>query len=183
MTRTVSVPTNPSHTKAIEAYRTGQHGDALRLLETATAEARRSGDRAAEALALNDLGVVSQEMRRYDDALRHFEAAMAIFGALGDERARAQTLGNLGTLLGEMRKPRDAAARLEQSAEIFTRLGDKANAALTLKWLSRAHMQSGNFLEAIFAYERALARLEPLPPHLALLRRFLQIPIRILQRG
>ena len=179
----MSLPGNPTHSRAIEAYRAGQHGDALRLLESAAAEARRRGDRAAEALALNDLGVVAQNLRRYPEAQRHFEAALALFDAPGDERARAQTLGNLGTLLGEIHRPREAAAKLEQASELFTRLGDNAGASLTLKWLSRTHMQRGSFLEAIFAYERALARMEPLPPHLALLRRFLRIPMTILQRG
>ncbi|MBI5879302.1 MAG: tetratricopeptide repeat protein [Chloroflexi bacterium] len=177
-----NLPANPNHARAIEAYRAARYDEALRLLNTARAEAQASGDSAAEARALNDLGVVNQHMGKRDEARVQFEAAIALFAQAGNEHARAQALGNTGTLLGEMRNPRDAAARLEQAQEIFTRLGDKQNAALTLKWLSRMYMQNWNFVEAIFAYERALARLEPLPPGQALLRRFLQIPIRILQR-
>jgi tetratricopeptide (TPR) repeat protein len=178
----MNVPANPNHARALEAYRAARYDDALRLLAMARDEARKAANRAAEAESLNDLGVVLQKLKKRDEARKQFEAALAIFAQTGDERGRAQALGNLGTLLGEMHRKREAVASLEQAQEIFTRLGDRQNAALTLKWLSRAHMQNWNPIEAIFAYERALARLEPLPPAQALLRRFLQIPMRLLQR-
>ncbi len=178
----MNTPANHNHARALEAYHAAQYDEALRLLATARDEARSADDCDAEAQALNDLGVVNQKLAKRDEARQQFDAAIALFAQTGDERGRAQALGNLGTLLGEMRQTREAVTRLEQAQDLFTQLGDKQNAALTLKWLSRAHMQNWNFLEAIFAYERALARLEPLPPAQALLRRFLQIPMRILQR-
>ncbi len=178
----MSIPTSPAHVTAIEAFRAGQYEVSLRLLTTACDEARSAANRDAEAQALNDLGVISQKLKKRGEARKQFEAAIALFAQTGDERGRAQALGNLGTLLGEIRRPREAVAQLEQAQDIFTQIGDKQNAALTLKWLSRAHMQNWNPIEAIFAYERALARLEPLPLGQALLRRFLQIPMRILQR-
>ena len=92
-------------------------------------------------------------------------------------------MGNLGTLLADMGNYRDAEIRLEQSAELFHRVGDAQNESLTLKWLSRTHLRHLDFLGAIFAYDRALARLEPLPPEQQMLRRILQVPLRILMRG
>ena len=58
--------------------------------------------------------------------------------------------------------PTSLPSYLEQAAEVFHRLSDRQNEALTLKWLSRVHLRHWDFLGAIFAYERALARLEPL---------------------
>lgn len=176
----MNLPANPNHARALDAYRASNYAEAARLLATARDEAHRAGNRGAEAQALNDLGVVNQKLAKREDARKQFEAAVAMFAQIDDEHGRAQALGNLGTLLGDMHRKREAVASLEQAQELFTRLGDKQNAALTLKWLSRAHMQNWNPIEAIFAYERALARLEPLPPAQALLRRFLQIPMRML---
>jgi tetratricopeptide (TPR) repeat protein len=91
-------------------------------------------------------------------------------------------MGNLGTLLAAQGKYQEAEIRMEQAAEIFHKLRDYQSEALTLKWLSRMHMQHRDLFGAIFAYERALARLEPLPPPQALLRKLLQIPLRMLNR-
>ena len=176
-------PSSPSHQKGIELFRAGQYDEARRAFEEARAEAQRADDRQAEGQALNDLGAAYQKLRQHDQARQSFEAAIRLFADLGDDRRRAQAMGNLGTLLGEMKKHREAIIRLEQAADVFTRIGDKQSAALTLKWLSRTYLQNWDFLEAIFAYERALARLEPLPPDQALLRKLLQIPMRILSRG
>ncbi|MCA1555034.1 MAG: hypothetical protein LC737_11735 [Chloroflexi bacterium] len=82
-----------------------------------------------------------------------------------------------------MRYFREAEARLEQAALLFHHAGELQDESLTLKWLSRVHMQRGDVFGALCAYERALARLEPLPVPYNLLRRFLQIPLRLIARG
>jgi tetratricopeptide (TPR) repeat protein len=135
------------------------------------------------AEAANDLGVTYQQLKQYEMARKNLDTAISLFAELNDDVKRAQAMGNLGTLLAEMGKYREADMRLEQSAEVFHRLGDRQNESLTLKWLSRVHLKHWDFLGAIFAYERALERLEPLSPEQKLLRRILQIPMRILSRG
>ena len=176
-------PATDPHTQGVALFRAGQLDEARRAFETALAEAQATQNTVAVAEATNDLGVTLQKLKQRDDVRKQFETAIALFAELGDDQKRAQVLGNLGTLLADMKKFRDAEIRLEQAAEIFRRLGDQQNESLSLKWLSRAHLQHGDFLGAIFAYERALARLEPLPPDQALLRKILQIPLRILARG
>ncbi len=171
------------HAQGLALFRAGRLEEARRAFESARLAAQNEHDVRGEAEAINDLGVVCQKLKQRDSAKQNFETAIALFARIDDDSRRAQALGNLGTLLAELKKFREAEMRLEQAAEIFHRYGDKQNEALTLKWLSRTHMQQGDFLGAIFAYERALARLEPLPLAQKLLRKFLQIPLRILMRG
>lgn len=176
-------PTSDPHGQGVALFRAGQLAEARRAFESALADAQAAQNKLGMAEASNDLGVTLQKLQQRDGARKNFETAITLFAELNDDTRRARALGNLGTLLADMKKFRDAEIRLEQAAEIFRRVGDQQSESLTLKWLSRAHLKHGDFLGAIFAYERALARLEPLPPSQALLRKFLQIPLRILSRG
>ncbi|MBI1800229.1 MAG: tetratricopeptide repeat protein [Chloroflexi bacterium] len=178
-----SSPSSDLHAEGSAHYRAGRLHDARRAFEAALTGARASGNLAAEAEAANNLGVVFQKLKRRAEAHQQFETSVALFVQVGDAPRRAQALGNLGTLLADMRKFKEAEARLAQSAEIFHQQGDRPSEALTLKWLSRTHMQHLDFFGAISAYERALARLEPLPAGQRLLRAFLQIPLRLLAHG
>jgi tetratricopeptide (TPR) repeat protein len=171
------------HVQGLAQFRAGQYEEARRTFETARDQAQTAHDKQALAAAVNDLGVTYQQLKQYDAARTSLETAIGLFAELNDDVKRGQAMGNLGTLLADMGNYREADMRLEQSAEVFHRLGDKQNESLTLKWLSRVHLKQWDFLGAIFAYERALARLEPLPPNQQLVRRILQIPLRILSRG
>ncbi len=170
------------HAQGVTYFRAGQLEQAKQAFESAWSGAQSANDKRSSAEAANDLGVTLQKLKRRDQAKRQFETAVALFTELGDEQRRAQSLGNLGTLLGDMRQHREAEARLEQAAGLFHHAGDLRSEALTLKWLSRVHMQHGDIFGAILAYERALARLEPLPLSQKLLRRLLQIPLRMIAR-
>ena len=179
--------TNASETSARERglaqFRAGQYQAALQTFEKLRAQAAAAHDALALAEATNDLGVTYQALKQNERAKTNLENAISQFAALNDDVKRGQAMGNLGTLLAEMGKYRESEIRLEQAAEIFHNAGDAQNESLTLKWLSRTHLKHWDFLGAIFAYDRALARLEPLPPEQQMLRRILQIPLRIMMRG
>ena len=172
-----------AHERGLAYFRAAQYPEALKELERAAATSAAVGDKQTSAETANDLGATLQKLKKRDGARKQFETALTLFTELGDDNRRAQAMGNLGTLLADMKKYRDSEIRLEQAAEIFHRLGDMQSEAFTLKWLSRVHLRQWDFLGAIFAYERALARLEPLPPDQKLLRQIFQIPLRILSRG
>ena len=166
----------------VQHFRAGQLDDARKAFESARTVAHGADNKLGEAQALNDLGVVCQKLKLSEIARQHFDNAVHLFAEIGDDVKRAQALGNLGTLLAEQGKYQEAEIRMEQAAEIFHKLRDFQSESLTLKWLSRMHMQNRDLFGALFAYERALARLEPLPPQQALLRKLLQIPLRMLNR-
>jgi tetratricopeptide (TPR) repeat protein len=172
-----------SHERGVAYFRAGQYPAALKELERAAAASAAAGDKRTLAETANDLGATLQKLKQREAARKQFESALALFAELADDNKRAQALGNLGTLLADMKKYREAERTLEQAAELFHRLGEMGNEAFTLKWLSRVHLRQWDLLGALFAYERALARLEPLPPDQKMLRRLFQIPLRILSRG
>src|SRR5712692_1579850 len=152
--QTMSSPsiTPDSHTQGLAYFHAGQLADARRAFESAWEAAERAQNQIGMAEAANDLGVTCQKLNQREAAQQNFETAIALFATLGDDARRAQALGNLGTLLGDMKKFREAEARLEQAAAIFRTLGDRQSESLTLKWLSRTHMQHFDFFGALFAY-------------------------------
>jgi len=180
---TTNPPIPGLHDQCLAQFRAGQYQAALHTFETARDQAQAAQDKVGLAEAANDLGVTYQQLKQRDAARKSLDTAISLFTELNDDVKRAQAMGNLGTLLADMGNYRDAEIRLEQSAELFHRVVDAQNESLTLKWLSRTHLRHLDFLGAIFAYDRALARLEPLPPEQQMLRRILQVPLRILMRG
>lgn len=180
---TTNPPVSGLREQGLAQFRAKQYQAALQTFEKVRDQAQAAQDKSAMAEAANDLGVTYQELKQRDAARKSLDTAISLFGELNDDVKRAQAMGNLGTLLADMGQYREAEIRLEQAAEIFHRANDAQNESLTLKWLSRTHLRHWDFLGAIFAYDRALARLDPLSPEQQMLRRILQVPLRILMRG
>ena len=59
--------------------------------------ARRLDDRPREGIALNNLGAVLREVRRFDEAITACKDAVAIFRDTGDRSGVANALNNLGS--------------------------------------------------------------------------------------
>src|SRR5207245_1488600 len=74
----------------------GHFPEALTVFRHALDAARRTGDRAAEATALSQIGIVDGEQGRYQQAADHHRQALALFRAAGDRAGEARMLGNIG---------------------------------------------------------------------------------------
>jgi DNA-binding SARP family transcriptional activator/tetratricopeptide (TPR) repeat protein len=105
--------------------------------EIGLASARRCGDRSAEALMLNSLGMAHYYPRRFAEAQGCFERALAIWRELGDARGQASVTNNLGNLLLETRQLPDAIAHYEQALVLYGPIGHDAGTTLTN--LAEAH--------------------------------------------
>jgi DNA-binding CsgD family transcriptional regulator len=100
------------------------YGAALQFAEQALALARATGDRLREGLALNRLGNVLTNLRRFDEGRALHEDALVIFEAERDRWGSADSLDLIGMaryLAGEVIEAREAFGR---AAAIFTELGD-----------------------------------------------------------
>jgi uncharacterized protein HemY len=67
--------------------------------------ARRSGDLAAEARALNGLGGIAMMKGRFGHAAGHFQAALERYGQCGDSEGEARVLHNLGVRASAAQRP------------------------------------------------------------------------------
>lgn len=113
-------------------YASRDYPVARRLAEEALALAQTGQDRRREALALNRLGNVLTNLRRFDEGRALHEDALRCFDDLGDRWGHADSWDLIGMtryLAGEAAEARDAFGR---AAAMFAELGDTAREASAL---------------------------------------------------
>jgi tetratricopeptide (TPR) repeat protein len=129
---------------------------ALQRHAVAVQAARRLGDRAALAGALNDLGIVrwlADDPAGSDQVLQE---ALAIYRDLGDRLGEANALTNLGHVRQLSDDHPAAADAQEQALAIYRDLGDRLGEANALAALGIVRRQTADFPAAVEALELAL---------------------------
>jgi DNA-binding SARP family transcriptional activator/tetratricopeptide (TPR) repeat protein len=135
----------------------GHIPEALIVFQHALGAARRTGDRVAEAAALQQIGSVDWQQGRLPQAADRYREALGLFRAAGDRPGEARALGTLGlaeTQLGRY----EAAARHQHEAMVISRdLGDRFGEARALGNLGQAWQRQGRYQEAAACQQDALA--------------------------
>jgi tetratricopeptide (TPR) repeat protein len=134
----------------------GHYAEAAAVHTQARRAAQLAGDRAAEAHALNSLGIVSGRLGRYQQGAGYLREALAMFRELDDHTGAARALGNLGS--GEWRQGRytEAARYHHQSLALFRQAGDELGEARALTDLGTLACRRGRYPEAASYHRRAL---------------------------
>jgi tetratricopeptide (TPR) repeat protein len=163
-------------------YRQGDMGKAQERLQQAYKVYQEQGNMNGLAETANDLGVLLTVLRRFSDAESWLRQAHRLFVEMQDYDGEAQTLGNLGSMYQSQGDLKEAAAHLQQAADRFHLVGDDERRADTLRALSIVRLRQFRFLQAVAAYDAALAcNSNPTAFH-RFLRRILSLPQRLLQR-
>jgi DNA-binding SARP family transcriptional activator len=119
--------------------------------------ARRMGDRAAEAQARNDLGVVWRLLGRYPEAIAHYRESLAISRELGDRYGEGASLNNLAVIHERQGRHDEAVACLRASLAIDRELGDRHGQSTSLNNLSYVYLQLGRNDQALTGARESLA--------------------------
>ncbi|MFD3947953.1 BTAD domain-containing putative transcriptional regulator [Streptomyces sp. NPDC058579] len=131
--------------------------DALALGGLALGAARRSGDKAAEARTLIDLGQVHFWWHGdYEEAAEHFRQALDLAREAGDQRVAASALAALGTVATRQRDYDRAYDHSAQSLALFRELGDRGGEARCLTDLGIVHERQGRYEDAHEHHRRSL---------------------------
>jgi tetratricopeptide (TPR) repeat protein len=102
---------------------TGRLDEARALAQRALELARQQGHRAAEARAINNLGIAAHFGGLHADAFRYYSAALAAYRALDDATGCAQLCNNLGVARFEVDDAAGALEILREGLELVTRAG------------------------------------------------------------
>lgn len=164
------------HAQAIKLYRDGSLNESIPLFEQARAAYLAQGEAAKAASVANDLGVVYYLAGRRDEARRILEDARAVFERMGEVAGQARALGNIAQVLNRAGDQAGAEEHYQHAAELFHHIGERALEYDTYRALSQMQLRRGRWLEALAAYDRALAA----KGGAGALRAFLQIPLRLL---
>nr|MDT0656933.1 tetratricopeptide repeat protein [Micromonospora sp. DSM 115978] len=110
----------------------GHPADAVAVHTEARHAAGSIADRAGEAGALVNLGVVHWQLGRYPVAAEHLEQALVLFRELGDGRGEARALGNLGMVFNALGAQEKAIEHHRRALGRFVEIGDRLGEANTL---------------------------------------------------
>lgn len=161
-------------------YHQGEFDEALSCLRRAYERSKTDGDHGQTAEIANDIGVVYTVLEQWGEAERWIHEAHELFVRAQDYRGEAQTLGNLGSMFRDRGDLKQAAASLQLAADRFHLIGDDECRWATLRVLSRVRLRQFRFLQALAAYEAALA-CHPRPTTLhRFLRKLFALPLRML---
>jgi DNA-binding SARP family transcriptional activator/Tfp pilus assembly protein PilF len=120
----------------------------------ALASARRSGDRRAEALVLNNLGI-GYARRHLDEAVGSFEQALDIRREIGDEYGEAQTASNLADTYSRIGRGDEALDLLKRALAIHRQAGRRYGEGVALDNLGEAYLALGRVEEAVVSLNQA----------------------------
>jgi tetratricopeptide (TPR) repeat protein len=131
------------------------HGDALTLYTHAHGAARRSGDRAAEALALAKLGTVHWRLGHYSQATSHLQQALTLLREIGDLPSQARVVGDLGIVCYLRGRYLDAAEQHQRALTLSREIGDPAGQARALGNLGIVYLRLGRYAQAATHHQQA----------------------------
>jgi DNA-binding SARP family transcriptional activator/Tfp pilus assembly protein PilF len=130
----------------------GHHPEAITIHSHARIAARQAGDAAAEATALNALGLVAFHQGRYEQATGDLERALALFRQTGERSGQARALTNLGVASYLQGRYQQAKGHLEQALALARTTGKRDTECATLVNLGEVSLRQG-------AYQRATGQL------------------------
>jgi DNA-binding SARP family transcriptional activator/tetratricopeptide (TPR) repeat protein len=143
----------------------GHYTDAITIHSAARDAARRTGDRAAEATALTNLGIVDWRQGRYRQAAGHHRQALRVSREIGDRFGQATALNNLGIIYERQGRYRQAADYYRQTAILSADLDDRSGEARALANLGGTDCLQGRYEQAARRLHRALVLFREIGDH------------------
>jgi tetratricopeptide (TPR) repeat protein len=134
----------------------GHPSEAVTIHTHARTAARQTGDQAAEATALNALGVTDRHQGRNQQALANFEQALALFQRVSDHASGARTLSNIGVISIALGRGQQATSYFERALAAFRQADDQVGEGFTLGNLANVEQQQGHYQQAAHHYQQAL---------------------------
>ncbi|WP_431875840.1 BTAD domain-containing putative transcriptional regulator [Amycolatopsis sacchari] len=133
----------------------GHSTDRIALNQCAVRIARRTANRHAEALALEDLGTLCGQVGLVQDSLAYSQQALKLWTELGDSAGRQGCLADLGNSYRQRGEFEKAVDHLERSLAISRESGDRRGEASVLNYLGLTHQGTGDFARAIDCLSRS----------------------------
>ncbi|HEX7586972.1 MAG TPA: tetratricopeptide repeat protein [Anaerolineae bacterium] len=166
---------NALRDEATRLYKAGQLDESVAAFEQVRAGYAAEGKEALAASVANDLGVVYFLNGKPEQARGALSEALAAFEKLGDVTGQAKAIGNLAQLMSRSGDKEGAVKNYTRAAELFHQVGEAGMEHDTFRALSQMQLQRGRVLEALAAYDQALAA----KGGSRFLRAFLQIPLKL----
>ena len=134
----------------------GHWDQAAALHQAALATARQAGDRAGQAGALNELGLLQRATGAHPAAAASHQQALELYRGLGDRLGQASALDNLGRVQRETGEYTAAAASHQHALALYRDLDHRAGQALATTNLGTVQARTGDYPAAAASHQQAL---------------------------
>jgi tetratricopeptide (TPR) repeat protein len=138
------------------AYQSGNLSAAKARHQEALSINRELGDRARQAINLNNLGNVARSENDHAAAQRMHEEALALNREVGDQRREAVNLHNIGNAHRDQGSLDKARERYEEAITLNEKIADHLGIGHNLNSLARLAFGRDDRNEALRLYEKAL---------------------------
>jgi class 3 adenylate cyclase/tetratricopeptide (TPR) repeat protein len=133
----------------------GDHQEALRLSDEATALAERIGDRFSIAITTVQRGRILEDLGRFEDALPCIERGLAIFEELGARWELADATAERGDVVRELGRLDEAEDDLRRALRIAEELGERQLIPWMWRSLGKVSERRGDRAEAEERFRRS----------------------------
>ncbi|QUQ68307.1 ATP-binding protein [Kutzneria sp. CA-103260] len=127
------------------------------MLRISLDHARLDGSASGQACAYSSLGIISNDLHRYDEAAEYYLNAIELFGGPQDRWQEGITYNALGNTYVSLRRFEDAMWALDKAAEVFEAIGSRFGRAWALQGTASAYEAMGEHKVALDYARRALA--------------------------
>jgi tetratricopeptide (TPR) repeat protein/transcriptional regulator with XRE-family HTH domain len=131
--------------------------EAVAIHTQARHAARLTGDRAAEASALLNIGAAQLRLGRWEQGAEQLGQALALCQEIGDRADEARAHANLGVADLLQGRPGRAVGHFQRSLALHRELGDRIGEARALGNLGFLGLRQGHYAEATGYLEQSLA--------------------------
>jgi CHAT domain-containing protein/Tfp pilus assembly protein PilF len=114
------------------------------------------GNRVREAMAMNTLGLISDDLGRKKDALEYYRQTLPIVRELGARGEEAAVLSNIATVYSDLGENEKALDFYNQALAIQQAIGERIGESITLNNLGGVYQDLGEPQKAIDYYQRSL---------------------------
>ncbi|TVP63387.1 MAG: CHAT domain-containing protein, partial [Nodularia sp. (in: Bacteria)] len=134
----------------------GEKQQALEYYKQALPLRRAIDDRRGEAVTLNNLGKVYDDLGEKEQALEYYNQALPILRAVDDRRGEAITLNNIGAVYSSLGEKQQALKYFNQSLPIYRAIDDRGGEAGSLNNIGSVYDSLGEKQQALEYYNQAL---------------------------
>ena len=117
---------------------------------------RAVGDKAQEALTLNNIGLVYDDLGETQKALDYYNQSLPLSRAVSDKAREAIILNNIGAVYDALGDKQKALDYYNQSLPLFRTVSDKAGEARTLNNIGLVYSTLGEKQKALDFYNQSL---------------------------
>jgi signal transduction histidine kinase len=137
---------------------TGRPAEALRFYQQSAVISEITGNKAASARSLINIGALYEEQKDFTKALENYSVAENIGLLIHDSSIIADCANNKGVIYEQyLKKYPEAIKEYNKALNIYSKLQDQPHLAMTYNNLGIVYKYQGNYSKAIEYYKRSLA--------------------------